>query len=333
MSDIGEFGLIDLLARLVAEEGPPAPEAADFRLRLGIGDDAAAWQVGRGTEVFTTDTAVQGVHFTLASTPWRNLGWKIMVANLSDIAAMGGEPLYTLVTLGLPPDTPVADMEELYRGMLEACREYKTAIVGGDVVGSPVAFVTVALTGVCQSSRLLTRSAAREGDVVAVTGTVGSPAGGLQVLVHGALVSTEARQHLVEAHRHPHPRLVEGRVLARAGVRCAMDVSDGLVDDLSKLCLVSGVGARVEAERVPVHPLLRKAFPQDYLRMALHGGEEYELLFTGPEELVRPLLAELLTTATIIGRVVADTPGHVVVVDGSGRELAPSGAGWDHFRA
>ena len=330
VKDTGELGLIQLLKRMV-EEARLSPEVPGSRLRLGIGDDAAAWDSPPGIPLLTTDTAVQGVHFTPESTPWRDLGWKIMVANLSDIAAMGGAPLYAVVTLGLPAETPVADVEELYQGMLEACGQYPTGIVGGDVVHSPVPFVTVALTGV-STNEPLTRSSARPGDTIAVTGYLGSSAGGLEVLVNGAQVPAHTHQHLVQAHRRPCPRIREGQLLMRAGIRCAMDVSDGLVDDLSKLCQASGVAARIAIDRVPVHPLLQEALPQDYQRRALHGGEEYQLVFTGPLDKVQGVLNHLPEEAQTIGEIVEGEPGQVVVLEATGQESPIQGHGWDHFR-
>ena len=330
LQDIGEFGLLQLLARMVEEAGL-RPQDKGARLRLGIGDDAALWDSPQATHLLTTDTLVQGIHFTQETTPWRDLGWKMMVANLSDVAAMGGTPRYAVVTLGLPPDTQVIDVEELYHGMLEACRRYPTGIVGGDVVRSPVPFVTVALTGVC-SGPPLTRSAARRGDAIAVTGPLGSSAGGLEVLLQHLQVPADPREHLVQAHRRPHPCLEEGQILGALGIRCAMDISDGLIDDLSKLCQASGVAARLVIDHVPVHPLLQEAFPQDYLRLALHGGEDYQLLFTGPPATVTKALTRLPQGAQTIGEILAGEPGRVMLVDGAGREVATPGAGWDHFR-
>lgn len=335
--ELGEFALIDRLARRIADAGLEPSTAAGFRLRLGIGDDAAAWQVGHGLEVFTTDTMVEGTHFTRQTTPWTDLGWKLLVANLSDIAAMGAVPLYAVVTLGLPPDLPVAAVDDLYDGMLEACRRYGTAVVGGDIVSAPVMFVSVALTGV-STAEPLTRAAARPGDAVAVTGPLGASAGGLKLLQSegssadgsGGILDGTAGI-LVQAHRRPEPQLQEGQRLVRAGVRCAMDVSDGLIADLSKLCQASGVAARVEAARVPVDPALGEAMPDEALQLALNGGEEYRLLFTGPPSVVQRVVGEM-HQAAVIGEITADAPGRVTVVDSAGEEVPVVSSGWDHLR-
>ena len=261
--DLGEFGLIERLNGMVTRDrrGPDNGAVHGFQLLVDTGDDTAAWSAAPATELFTTDTVVEGIHFTRETTPWHDLGWKSLASNISDIAAMGGLPLYALITLGLPPETGVADIEDLYRGMLEIGEEYGVAIIGGDMVGSPVAFITVALTGVRSGSPML-RTGARVGDRVAVTGYVGSSGGGLKLMLEGLEVPGKSAEYLREAHRRPRPAVAEGQLLSRAGVLTAMDVSDGLGDDLSKLCLASGVSARIFADNVPMHPALLGVFPR-----------------------------------------------------------------------
>ncbi|MDO8751113.1 MAG: thiamine-phosphate kinase [Dehalococcoidia bacterium] len=337
LRELGEFGLIQRLTRMLAEAGvATSPKGASFPLVIGIGDDAAAWRIAAwrmndAIELSTTDTVVDGVHFTRETTPWHDLGWKVMVANLSDIAAMGGVPLYALVTLGLPEDTPVADIELLYQGMIECCREYGAAIAGGDVVRSPVAFVSVTLNGVHHGQPML-RSAAKVGDLLAVTGFLGSSRGGLELLIRHPTVDSEAAIYLCQAHRRPRPRVAEGRILSEAGVLAGMDISDGLLDDLGKMMVASGMAAQVDSWRVPVHPLLLRAFPDRALRMALAGGEEYELLYAAPAPVMEMTIARI-PGAAVIGRVVAGAPGQVGVLDHDGRHLPGLDAGWDHFRS
>ena len=343
VQELGEFGLIDLLNTMVVRQraGPNNGAPYSIRLLVDTGDDTAAWQTGPTTELFTTDTVVEGVHFTRVTTPWRDLGWKSIAANISDIAAMGGLPTYALVTLGLPADTEVEDIQELYLGMLEISNKYGMAIVGGDVVRSPVVFITVALTGV-HPGRPMLRSSARAGDQVALTGPVGGSGGGLRLMLErgqisdpdaiGA-VSREAAEYLRRCHRRPEPAVAAGRTLAEAGVMAAMDVSDGLADDLSKLCRASGASARLYADRVPVPPQLKEAFPEDYLELALKGGEDYLLLFTAAPELMRRLMSKLPGGAATVGEIIPGEPGRVVIVDSSGAEVvAPIyRGGWDHF--
>ncbi len=332
VKDIGEFGLIDRLTGLLAQSSGVAPPTdAGFPLVIGIGDDAAAWHTRDSTELSTTDTAVEGIHFTRHTTPWEDLGWKVMVANLSDIAAMGGTPLYALVTLGLPEDTFVADMEALYTGIAQACEEHGSAVAGGDIVKSPTFFVSITLNGFHQGTPM-TRSAAQLDDLLAVTGPLGSSRGGLDLMTQDLSLDEAAADYLRRAHRRPWPRLREGRILVAEGVVAAMDISDGLVDDLGKMMASTGLSADLEASRVPVHPMLHKAFPDGAVSMALAGGEDYELLFAAPEPVMARALARL-TTATVVGRVIAGGPGQVNVLDRDGKAIQDPSFGWDHFRS
>ena len=326
VGEVGEFGLIERLAKQVDAARLPPPAHAGFRLRLGIGDDAAAWQTDGGVEVQTTDTMVEDVHFTRASVPWEDVGWKIMAANLSDVAAMGAVPLCALVTLGLPPTLGIDAIDGLYAGLLEACARYPTQLVGGDIVRAEKVFITVALVGACHADPL-TRSAARPGDVVAVTGSLGASAGGLRLLGAGTL-GVDGHS-LLEAHRRPQPRIDAGQHILLAGVRCAMDISDGLVADLGKLGRASGVSVRVQAQRVPVAPALAAQGWPDALNLALSGGEDYELVFTAPERVITHILEEV--PGAIIGEVTADEPGSVRVVDAEGAEMTIDTQGWDHL--
>jgi len=337
---LGEFGVIDLLTRMVVQQrgGPNHGADLSFKLTVDNGDDTAAWQTGKATELFTTDTVVEGVHFTRETTPWRDLGWKCISSNVSDIAAMGGLPMYALVTLGLPPETEVSELEQLYEGMMEISNEHGVAIVGGDMVRSPVVFITIGLTGIHAGQPML-RSTARPGDRVAVTGYLGSSGGGLRLMLGAGhdsnlsdQVSEEAAEYLRVCHRRPRPAVAEGRILSASGVVTAMDVSDGLADDLSKLCRSSGLSARIHAGQVPVHPLLKQAYPDDYLDLALGGGEDYLLLFTAPAEVMALVMPQLSQGAAVVGELLPGEPGRVSVLDVDGSERPASGAGWDHFR-
>ena len=210
-----EFALIELMALAFEARGAPGPhgqERLGYLLLKGIGDDAAVWDGPAGPMVAATDTMVEGVHFRLDTTTWDNLGWKAMAVNLSDIAAMGCEPLYALVTVGLRGDIPVAGLESMCSGMAEAGREYGCAVVGGDTVSSPVLFATVAVTGAPPEggdSPLLSRSAAVPGDVIAVTGSLGCSAGGLRMRQQGLRLPADVSAHLSEAHDRPVPRVPE----------------------------------------------------------------------------------------------------------------------------
>ena len=332
IKELGEFGVIELLnAMIVAQRaGADNASASGFQLLVDTGDDTAAWKTPKTTELFTTDTVVEGVHFTRDTTPWIDLGWKSLASNISDIAAMGGLPKYALVTLGLPPETEVEDIRELYQGMLEIANTYGVALVGGDMVRSPVMFITISLTGVHPGQPML-RSTARVGDEIAVTGKLGGSGGGLRLMLDTPELPGEAADYLRRCHRRPEPAVAQGRILADQGVSAAMDVSDGLTDDLSKLAMASGVAARVFADRVPVHPLLKEAFPDKFLELALNGGEDYVLLFTAAPPLMGQVVPLLPAGAAVIGVILAGDAGQVRVVDSEGVEKVADRRGWDHF--
>ena len=175
------------------------------------------------------------------------------------------------------------------------------------------------------------RSAAQPEDLLAVTGSLGSARGGLELMTRRLPVDAKAAEYLRQAHRRPRPRLREGHILVEEGVLAAMDISDGLVDDLGKMMTASGLAAHLDSWRVPVHPLLRQAFPDRALRLALAGGEDYELLYAAPAPIMKRTLARI-PEATVIGRVVAGSPGQVRIQDEQGNQLQDLEPGWDHLR-
>jgi len=337
---MGEFHLIDRLAGVLGR--PKAPG-----LLLGIGDDAAVWRPTPGTvTVATADALVQGVHFDLATTSWMDLGWKALAENVSDVAAMGCEPRYALVALALPSDVDPADVEALYGGIRECADAYGCAVVGGDVVSAPNVVISVTLigesrpgeTGASDQPPLLTRSAARPGDMLAVTGPLGASAAGLRLLGEGGGEATrEPSADLIGAHRRPIPRVAAGRALVQAGVRCAIDVSDGLVADVEHICERSDVDAELDAARVPVHPAAEAIYPGDALELALTGGEDYELVCAGSAANVERasglLRAKGEPYLTIIGKVLPrrGDRGAVRVLGAEGRALWFGQLGYQHF--
>lgn len=170
VAEIGEFGLIDLLDKMIADA---RIDRLSPDLIIGIGDDAAAWKCSGSIQLATVDSMVQGVHFSLETTPWQELGWKSLAINLSDIAAMGGIPRYALVALSLPPETEVADVTALYQGMIKLARRFKVAIVGGNISRAPEVTVTITVIGGSLNHDVLKRSAAMPGDAIAMTGYPG----------------------------------------------------------------------------------------------------------------------------------------------------------------
>jgi len=325
VSELGEFALIARLRGLL----PPAGE----QLIVGPGDDAAVWRSGGQYAIATTDTMVAGVHFLPDRVSWQDVGWKSLAVNLSDIAAMGGTPSFALVTLHLPPHTPIADLDELYAGLRECAAEYGVEIAGGDIVSSPVFAMTVALTGVAAvaadgSPLLLRRDAARPGDIVAVTGPLGGSAGGLRALIESTPRSAVV-DALVTRHMRPRPRLDAGGAAIRAGIRCAIDISDGLAQDLGHICEASSVGAELSFDALPVDAALTEAFPADARALAASGGEDYELILVAKEPAIHDAAAALDSPLAAIGRI--SDGGGVRVVDAQGRDVALASRGWDHL--
>ena len=299
---------------------------------LDIGDDTAAWRTGSGVELATTDTMVQDVHFRLETTSCRELGWKALAINLSDIAAMGGAPRYALVSLGLHPDTDVEEVAELYRGMKEIGDKFGCRVVGGDTVGAPCMMINVSLIGeTLDPGCFMRRDAAKVGDLIAVTGRLGSSGGGLRVLNEGIDVPIDVKGRLKEAHNRPVPRVIEGQVLLKAGVRAAMDLSDGLMSDLPKMCGMSGVSARVSVVELPISEDVKEVFEVEAVGLALTAGEDYELLVAGSREVLERASGEMATPLTIIGEMVEGEAGVVILLDGKGESMAAPQSGWEHF--
>ena len=325
VKELGEFGLIDLLAEMIsASQNKNA--AAYRKLIIGIGDDAAAWKGDATTQLVTTDSLFQDIHFRLETTSWHELGWKALAVNLSDIAAMGGVPEYALVSLALPPDTEVDGVKALYQGV---------ALIGGDTCRAPLVSITVTILGSAggKDGKVLTRSAARPGEKIAVTGALGGAAAGMEMLDKKLELDAESGGRLRRAFLQPEPRVAEGQRLLALGVKTAIDISDGLISDLKHICDSSGVGARVEMERIPIAPAVRTHFSDRALELATTGGEDYELLFTAGDDVIETVKAKLSCPVTVIGEVVAEKPGSVVMVDEHGKLLSLAKTGWEHFKA
>lgn len=331
VKDIGEFGLIELIAQWTEKEDEVPNQQADD-LELTIGDDAAVWWAGNVLQVWTTDTMVADVHFFASASDWSDVGWKIIAVNLSDIAAMGGTPTYALVTLGLPEHVSVNDIQRLYAGMTALSNEEGIRIVGGDLVKSPVFFVTVSLMGIAQGL-VLKRSAAKTGDLIVTSGFPGLSAAGLRILSEGRQALDGHEVLLTSAHLRPRARTKLGRHLLASGVQATIDTSDGLIADLRKLCFASGVAATIDWSLMPVHPALEAIFPDDLAKLILDGGEEYELIFTATPPVVHRLLSESSETMNVIGQIIGGNPGAVTLVNSSVGEIDLTHTGWDHFKS
>ena len=324
----------DLIKALSREFGPAPPGVI-----LGIGDDCAAIEIpGPDYLLWTVDTLVEGVHFDLAYTSLAQLGWKSLTVNLSDIAAMGGDPGSALLALGWPPDRDRRGALSFAAGLAQAAREYGVAVIGGDTVSSPGGLiVTVTLTGRVPAAQMLRRAGAHPGDLIFVTGPLGEAAAGLEILRQGLEVSPDLKEALTEAHLRPRPLLRAGRLLAQEGLATALiDTSDGIATDLYHICKASGVGARIPAAGVPVSPRVTAAAPhlgRDPLDLALTGGEDYLLLFTSSPEVAGRLPGSFcragLAAPCPLGRIVA---GDRVILETPAGEVDISSQGYDHFR-
>jgi thiamine-monophosphate kinase len=326
---LGEFGLVERIGKLIGKSRD-ASEAWQ-KLIIGVGDDTAAWQGDDSIQLAKVDALLEGVHFKPGMMSWDDLGWKALAINLSDIAAMGGLPKYALVSLAITPETDVDDVLALYRGMLKLATQYGTAIIGGDTDSAPRISVTVTVLGsMGKSKTLLTRSAAKPGDLIAVTGYLGSAAAGFEIIRHktklGKNVTTAKN-----AFQRPEPRVFEGQLLLKSGIKTAIDVSDGLISDLTHICKASRVSARIEAEKIPIAPEVAAAFDKKALLMALSGGEDYELLFTGSPEAIKNVMEKAACPVTVIGEIIPGKDSKVTVVDETGKPLKLGQKGWEHF--
>jgi thiamine-monophosphate kinase len=328
--ELGEFGLIKKLADLVDKKSiKKTPAWSD--LIIGIGDDAAAWKSKSGVELITTDILVEGTHFRLSYTGWYDLGWKAVAINISDIYAMGGKPQYALVSLAVPGLREVGNVLEMYEGMIDIANAYGVAIAGGNISASENVVINITLTGVAEND-LITRSSARQGDLVAVFGYPGLSAAGLKTLKDLRIFDSESMKLFKNAHLHPEPRLDSGSKLAACGVKTAIDISDGVLSDLAHICEASGVSAVLRTRDLPVHPQLKQHFDKDYLDMILTGGEDYELLFTAPRQVMDTVTDVMKPAPTVIGEITAGKPGEITILDAAGKPITVDNRGWDHYK-
>ena len=344
LHEIGEFGLIDRLSGILPQTGKGVV--------LAVGDDCAVLDMGspsdpeRGYWVWTTDASIENRHYL----PWlatpEQIGYKIMIANLSDVASMGAIPRFATVSLSAPADGSVEWTEGLYRGLAAAAAASGAVIVGGNTTRSPLGFsVDIGLLGEVERDRLMLRSGARPGDALLVTDTIGDAYCGLECVFKPRVpVPQEARDHLIHRYVAPVARIREGRVIS--GSRLAttmMDVSDGLAGDVAHICEQSKAGVELDTRALPISPEVR-AFaaaardagisPLPAWRYALIGGDDYGLLLTCPERdadaLARLVANETGATLTRIGTITPPEKGRTLVLD-DGRKIALDIGSWQHF--
>ncbi len=317
LSRLGEFGLIKLLQK-------------KFRLPsndilTGIGDDAAVVKTTGSKLLVTSDMMVEGIHFDLSFISFYQLGYKFLAVNISDILAMGGNPEYFLVSLAIPETFRVENIEELYSGIKKISDKFRVRLIGGDTCASGHD-LTLSGTLIGNAERIITRSGARPGDGIYVTGTPGDSAMGLRILkkagrrVHKFSPATD-RLKLIKKHLLPEPIPLPDT----SGVTSMIDVSDGLLIDLTHLCDGSKVGAIIYNDKVPISGELgrrAKSSGKDAIRFALNGGEDYLLLFTAPPD--------YKTDAYRIGEIIKKGR---YIIDGKGRKTIFGPEGYEHFKS
>lgn len=326
LSDLGEFGLIDLIAH--------HQPAAYGRLIRGIGDDCAVIDTdGERVSLVTMDTMVEGVHFYLAGSTPEGLGAKLMTVNLSDIAAMGGTPHEAFLAISSSPDADATVIERMVGGMQASGSRFGVQLAGGDTTSTSGPLVlTLTVLGSCPKDEVVYRSGARPGDAVYVTGNPGESAAGLRLSTGTYDLPPDHNERLLRSHHRPEPRLEIGRYLAEKGFASAMlDVSDGLGGDLRHICRQSSVDIEIASDRLPISDALAAfcaSAGADPLDLVLGGGEDYELAFTsGRSDLASEWGGEC--RLSYIGRVVSGE-GEVLIASEESTQVFEK-KGFDHF--
>ncbi len=303
-------------------------------LRVGIGDDAAVLRPSAGTEwVVTTDAFLETVHFLRKIHPAEVVGSKALARATSDIAAMGARARYFFLTLGLPEACTGVWLDDFLRGMARAARRFGLTLAGGDTTKYPQIVISLTVMGEIDRGKSVLRSGAKPGDLLFVSGRLGEAELGWR-LMQRKLRKQERWGSLLKKHLYPEPRLALGQWLAAHRRATSMiDTSDGLSTDLGHICKASGVGARVWAEKIPATrvPLDLQRRGLDPLQLALHGGEDYELLFTVPKRLADRMPRKVAgIPVTIIGEITREKKVVLIGIDGRSKPLLPGG--WDPFR-
>jgi len=320
LSDLGER---EIVRRLISE--------FPSRSFIGPGDDCGAIEIDERLILLSTDTKVDDTHFPPAFTPF-DKGWTITAANLSDIAAMGGVPIGFLIAYGLPRDLSYSILRDIQAGIDACLAENSTPFVGADTKENRVLTLTGTVVGLVDKREVLLRKGSRPGDFVCVSGPLGSAAIGLDSMKSGlGLLLAEAKM------KRPMPRIIEGRILAKSGVvTSCIDISDGLSSSLYELTRASGNGFEIDADKIPLHESLQETelSQEERVEIALHSGDEYELLFTvmleGLEDLKKHFSSEATHDITVIGRVTSS--GDIILVKNpSVKENLPD-KGFHHFR-
>jgi thiamine-monophosphate kinase len=333
IQDLGEFGLIGRLTKGLEKRQPST--------LLGVGDDAAVIDPLGKRVVVTTDMLVEGVHFDLSYVPLKHLGYKAVIANLSDVCAMNALPTQIVIGLGVSNRFSVEALEELYSGIKLACELYEVDLVGGDTTSSPSGLtLSITAMGLVKPEDIVSRSGASAGDLLVVTGELGSAYMGLQVLEREKSVFTEAptaqpelkdHAYILERQLKPEARTDIVRELADLSVKptSMIDISDGLASEAFHLMAASGLGVRIYEDKLPIEESTyntAREFNLDPTVCVLSGGEDYELLFTVSQENFETLRNH--PKLSIIGHMTED-PNERIMVTKSGQDVELKAQGWD----
>lgn len=332
ISSIGEFGLIE---RLTADITPAHKETVK-----GVGDDAAILHFDSDEEVLiSTDLFMEGVHFDLTYFPLKHLGYKAIIANISDIYAMNGTPKQITVSLALSRKFCIEDVEELYSGIKLACQEYGVDIVGGDTTSSLTGLaISITATGTAPKGTAVRRNGAKETDLICVTGNLGAAYMGLQLLEREKIATQgkdiqpdfQGKEYILERQLKPEARKEVLEKLRQENVKptAMMDISDGLASELMHICKQSGVGCRIYEERIPIDyqtAIMAEELNLNVITCALGGGEDYELLFTVPIADHEKVAA--MKDVRVIGHIVSDAMG-LALITRDGVEMELKAQGW-----
>ncbi|MEN0048229.1 MAG: thiamine-phosphate kinase [Bacteroidota bacterium] len=334
VNELGEFGLVEHLTKNFLPRHNSTV--------IGVGDDAAVLKNGDKLTVVSTDMLVEGIHFDLAYVPLKNLGYKSVMVNLSDIYAMNAQPKQITVSMALSNRFSVEALEELYAGIQQACDLYGVDLIGGDTTSSPRGlYISVTAIGQGEVGKIAYRNTAKVGDLLCITGNVGAAYLGLQILERekrifqetGAQPDFEDQSFLIERQLKPEARkdMIEQFAKVDLVPTSMIDVSDGVASEIFHICKQSNVGAYIEESGVPIHPEAQQMaikFKLDPITCALSGGEDYELIFTvNPDDLDK---VKYLPDIYIMGEIVAPEDG--IKLHTKGGNIYPLQAqGWKHF--
>jgi thiamine-monophosphate kinase len=336
LSQLGEFGLIETLTK-----DNPVVQASTIK---AVGDDGAIIKNEKEVTVISTDMLVEGIHFDLMYTPLKHLGYKSVVVNLSDIYAMNAEPKQITVSVAISSKYSLEAMKELYEGIYTACKMYQVDLVGGDTTSSPKGMViSVTAIGQANTEDIVYRNGAKKGDIICVTGDLGASYLGLQILERekqvylehpGVQPQLEQSQYLIERQLKPEAQRGAVAYFQKNNIKptSMIDISDGLASEIMHLCKQSGTGAFIEEGKVPIHPDTERTaleFKMDPITCALHGGEDYELLFTIDEKDLEKI--RFMPEVFIIGEMTDQADGIKLHTTG-GNIYDLSAQGWNHFK-